>query len=205
MEHPQILIKGLPSGDHDMIINGLNERKEITNSTALHFSTIKKTPLFKNDAIVIGLLFLLAIIFYTSNLKRFSKFYQFVPALLLCYFLPATLNSLNIISGEYSNLYHISSRYLLPASLTLLCLSIDLKEILKLGPKALIMFFAGTTGIVQVDLAALLIVGWLFPSWLGADASEVWRGVTTVAGSWIGGGANQTAMKEISNPNAFIF
>lgn len=203
---PQLIIKGLPAGDHDIIVNGTNEKKEITNSTKLHFTTIKKTPLFKNDAIVIGLLlFLLAIIFYTSNLKRFSKFYQFVPALLLCYFLPATLNSLNIISGEYSNLYYISSRYLLPASLVLLCLSIDLKEILKLGPKALIMFFAGTIGIVIGGPTALLIVSWLFPSWLGADASEVWRGLATVAGSWIGGGANQTAMKEIfQTPNALF-
>ena len=203
---PQLLVKGLPSGKQEIQVNGINLRKEVVSKATLKFTTIAKTPLFKNDAIAIGfLLFLLAIIFFTSNLKRFAGFYKFVPALLLCYFLPALLNSLNIISGEYSQLYFISSRYLLPASLVLLCLSIDLKEILKLGPKALIMFFAGTIGIVIGGPIALLIVASLFPEWLGADAAEVWRGLATVAGSWIGGGANQTAMKEIfETPNALF-
>ncbi len=203
---PQILITGIPSGKQEINIKGINIKKEVASETNLQFTTIAKTPLFKNDAIVIGLLlFLLAIIFYTSNLKKLAGFYKFVPALLLCYFLPALLNSLNIISGEYSQLYFISSRYLLPASLVLLCLSIDLKEIFKLGPKALIMFFAGTIGIVIGGPIALLIVATLFPEWLGADAGEVWRGLATVAGSWIGGGANQTAMKEIfETPNALF-
>ena len=34
---------------------------------------------------------------------------------------------------------------------------------------------------------------------LGGDAPDAyWRGLSTVAGSWIGGGANQAALKEIS-------
>ena len=49
--------------------------------------------------------------------------------------------------GE-SRLYFVASRYLLPASLVLLTLSIDLKEVLGLGPKALIMFFTATIGVV---------------------------------------------------------
>ena len=179
------------------------DSKQKDSSISLEFKAIETTPLFTNDAIAIGLLlFLLAIIFYTSNLPALKKFYGIVPALLLCYFLPAALNSLNIISGEYSNLYFVSSRYLLPASLILLCLSIDLKGIIRLGPKALIMFFAGTLGIIIGGPIALMIVASIAPEWLGADAGEIWRGLATVAGSWIGGGANQTAMKVIyETPN----
>ena len=202
----QIIATGLPPGKQEIIITATNSTMETVGLARLKFTTISSTPLFKNDAIAIGfLLLLLALIFYTSNLKSFAGFYKFVPALLLCYFLPALLNSFNIISGEYSQLYYVSSRYLLPASLVLLCLSIDLKEIIKLGPKALIMFFAGTIGIVIGGPIALLIVSSLFPEWLGADAAQVWRGLATVAGSWIGGGANQTAMKEIfETPNALF-
>ena len=40
----------------------------------------------------------------------------------------------------HSQLYFVASRYLLPASLLLLCLGIDLKGLINLGPKALIMF-----------------------------------------------------------------
>ena len=93
---------------------------------------------------------ILAVIFHTSHSEKpfWQKFYKYVPALLLCYFVPSVFSTLGIISGEVSNLYYVSSRYLLPASLVLLTLSIDIKGMLRLGPKALIMFLTGTTGIV---------------------------------------------------------
>jgi len=202
--YSDFFIEGLPRGDHEIkLVFTYNNHAYQSSSIELEFKSIETTPIFKNDAIVIGLLlFLLAIIFYTSNLPALKRFYGIVPALLLCYFLPAFLNSFNIISGEFSNLYYVSSRYLLPASLILLCLSIDLKGIIRLGPKALIMFFAGTLGIIIGGPIALMIVASIAPEWLGADAGEVWRGLATVAGSWIGGGANQTAMQVIyKTPN----
>jgi uncharacterized membrane protein len=36
-------------------------------------------------------------------------------------------------------------------------------------------------------------------------AGDTWRGMTTVAGSWIGGGANQAAMKEVFEVDATLF
>ena len=154
-----------------------------------------------NDAIVLGLLVgALGLVFYTHSLPRFKKFYTFVPALLMCYFIPAALNSLGVVNGEESNLYFVASRYLLPASLILLCLSIDLKGIYNLGPKAIVMFFAATLGIVVGGPLALWLVSTGTPEVLGGDAPDAyWRGLSTVAGSWIGGGANQAALKEISD------
>lgn len=97
-----------------------------------------------------------------------------------------------------SQLYFVASRYLLPASLILLTLSINLKEVFKLGPKALIMFFTGTIGVVVGGPLAILLFSYISPDVVGgAEPNEVWRGMTTVAGSWIGGGANQAAMYEI--------
>jgi uncharacterized membrane protein len=158
-------------------------------------------PFFTNDAIVLGLLVvLLAFVFYTSNSdsKVWKKFYGVVPPLLLCYFLPALMNyPLGLISGEESNLYFVASRYLLPASLILLCLSIDFQGIRNLGSKALIMFLAATFGIIIGGPVALFVVLNFFPDIIAAPAEEVWRGLSTVAGSWIGGGANQAAMKEV--------
>ena len=118
----------------------------------------------------------------------------------MAYFLPAILNSTGIIeAGEGSNLYYVASRYLLPASLIMFCLSIDIKGILNLGPKALIMFFAATLGIVVGGPVALWLVSQIRPDVLGGDSPDaLWRGLSTIAGSWIGGGANQTALKEIA-------
>lgn len=96
-----------------------------------------------------------------------------------------------------SHLYFVASRYLLPASLILFCLSIDLKGIINLGPKALIMFFTATLGIVIGGPIAILIISAIAPGLINITPDQLWTGLSTVAGSWIGGGANQTAMKEI--------
>ena len=162
-----------------------------------------------NDAVVFGILIsIISLVFITSNSqnKICKKFYKFVPSLLLCYFVPSIFNTLGIISGELSNLYFVASRYLLPASLVLLTISIDLPQILKLGPKALIMFLTGTFGIIFGGPISILLVSYIAPSMLnGADSDLIWRGFTTVAGSWIGGGANQAAMKEIFEVDDTIF
>ena len=166
-------------------------------------------PIFNNDAIVLGILMgVLGFVFITSNSKNsfWVKFYKYVPALLLCYFIPSIFNSLGIISGDSSKLYFVASRYLLPTSLALLTISIDLKEIKKLGSKALIMFFTGTLGIIIGGPLAILIVSLVSPDIIGGSGPEaVWRGLSTVAGSWIGGGANQAAMKEVFQVDDIIF
>lgn len=167
------------------------------------------SPLVTNDAIVLGILcVLLAIIFVTAHSENpaLKKFYRFVPALLLCYFLPSILSTFNVFSADVSSLYFVASRYLLPACLVMLCLSIDLKGIINLGPKALIMFFTGTVGVMIGGPLALFIMAKAFPDQIileGADAT--WRGMSTVAGSWIGGGANQAAMMEVFNVGGNIF
>ncbi len=170
---------------------------------------MEKEVLFTNDAVILGILMLiLAVIFVTSSSKKpgWQKFYTFVPALLLCYFVPSLLNTFGLINAEESNLYFVASRYLLPASLVLLCLSIDIKGILKLGPKAIIMFLAGTLGIVLGGPISILALSFFAPDLVGgAGPDEVWRGLATIAGSWIGGGANQTAMKEIYQPSDELF
>jgi len=167
------------------------------------------TPFFTNDAIVLGILItVLAFVFYTSELetKGWKTFYKYVPTLLLCYFIPAILNwPLGIISGDESQLYFVASRYLLPASLILLCLGIDFKSIFNLGSKALIMFFTATVGIIIGGPIALILVSYVAPGLIDANPDEIWRGFSAVAGSWIGGGANQTAMKEIYEVSDNLF
>ena len=205
-------------------------------------------PVFTNDAIVFGILMvILALVFTTagSEGKFWKKFYRYVPALLLCYFIPALMQwPLGLISPDYydlealrpflnaefgavlgpedgwktiksfiethsvdpgslkafvrhSELYYMSSRYLLPASLILLTLSIDLKEIARLGYKAIIMFLAGTLGIILGGPVSILIINAVAPDIIPLAPDQLWKGLSTIAGSWIGGGANQTAMKEI--------
>ncbi len=144
---------------------------------------MENAPLFTNDAIVLGILMVsLGFVFLTSSKEEgfWKKFYSIVPALLMCYLIPAIFNSLNIISDETSQLYYIASRYLLPASLVLMTLSIDLKAIFNLGPKALIMFFTGTIGIIIGGPIAILLISIVSPETVGGIGPDaVWRGLST--------------------------
>ena len=161
-----------------------------------------------NDAVIFGILILiLGFVFYTSNLNNtfWKRFYTFSPVLLVCYFLPSLLNYLGLIDSSNSQLYFVASRYLLPCSLVLLTLSIDLKEISKLGSKALIMFFSGTIGILLGGPISILFVKYFFPTIVDIDLTDLADGMTTIAGSWIGGGANQAAMMEVFQVDSKIF
>ncbi len=165
--------------------------------------------LINSDAVTLGILLLmLGLIFKTasSDHPALKKFYTYIPMLLLCYFVPSLLTTFNIVNPHESQLYYVASRFFLPASLVLLTLSIDLKEIFKLGPKALIMFLTGTVGVIIGGPIAILIASALIPDAVGGVGPEaVWRGMTTIAGSWIGGGANQAAMYEIFKPEDGLY
>ncbi|WP_420575348.1 DUF819 domain-containing protein [Ekhidna sp.] len=166
-------------------------------------------PLITNDAVIFGMLMLmLGAVFYTSSLDHpfWKKFYSYIPALLVCYFLPSLMKATGLIDPSQSNLYFVASRYLLPASLVLLTISVDLKEIAKLGSKAVIMFLTGTVGIMIGGPLTIIIFSQIAPDLVGGVApNEVWRGMTTIAGSWIGGGANQATMKEVFQVNDELF
>lgn len=179
-------------------------------------------PLITKDSVIFGLLMLALGFVFFSESKEFGfwgKFYKIVPALFVAYMLPALLTTLGLIAPEWetisengsiishkTNLYYVASRYLLPAALVLMTLSIDLKAVFNLGWKALVMFFAGTLGIVIGGPIAILLIASVSPETVGGvGADAVWRGLSTLAGSWIGGGANQTAMLEIYGYNQKLY
>lgn len=180
------------------------------------------SPLFTNDTVVFGLLMLgLGFIFYTESKTSgfWHKFYKIVPGLFVAYMLPSLFTTVGLIAPEWetinasgesikhsTNLYYVSSRYLLPAALVLMTISIDLKAVFNLGWKALIMFFTGTLGIIIGGPIAILLISMVSPETVGgAGPDAVWRGLSTLAGSWIGGGANQTAMLEIYGYNQKLY
>ena len=156
------------------------------------------TALIDNDIVVFGLIAAtLAAVFWTASRQQgaWKRFYTYVPALLLCYFIPGIYNSIGLIDGANSRLYNpIASRVLLPAALVLLTLTIDLKGVLRLGPKLLAMYAAASVSVMLGAFVAFWLMGLLHPPTVAGDT---WGGMAALAGSWIGGGANMVAMKEI--------
>ena len=152
-----------------------------------------------NDSfgLLVILLVIPAVIFMIDTHKKYGKLFKIVPPLVFAYFIPTILTALNIIPSEAEIYGHIK-RFVLPASLLLLTLAVDIKGIMRLGSKAVIMFFSGTIGVVIGGPIALFI----FRNQLPPD---IWKGMAALAGSWIGGGANFIAIgKSVGTTDAML-
>ena len=162
--------------------------------------------LIQDDIVVLGLIAAtLGLVFLGASRKTgfWARFFNVVPPLLLCYFIPGIFNSLGWIDGANSRLYNpVASRVLLPASLVLLTLTVDIPAILKLGPKLLLMYVATSASVMLGGILAFIAMRALFPAAMGGDT---WAGMAALAGSWIGGGANMVAMKEVFHVDATTF
>src|ERR1700733_12774402 len=137
------------------------------------------------------------VLFLAGN-PRTKHFFNFLPSMFWIYFLPMVLSTCGIIDAK-SPLYQGITRYLLPPALFLLLLNVDFKAISRLGPCALVMFFAGTFGIMLGMVISFVI----FKPLIGP---QFWGGFGALSASWTGGSANMIAVKEALNtPDAVFF
>ncbi|KAH0473275.1 MAG: uncharacterized protein KVP18_001488 [Porospora cf. gigantea A] len=161
-----------------------------------------ETPMFTDDRMIIGIIWMVLVIVFgysTSGSKYLNTFFKVVPTLFLLYLLNGIAGSCNVFNPNDSSLYTVASHYGLPACLALLCLNCDVKEMSRLGWRSLLMFFTATLGVVFGGPLAIALVGLTLPQYVCGD--KVWRGLSYTAGSWIGGGANATAMVDIFQPS----
>jgi uncharacterized membrane protein len=137
----------------------------------------------------------LGLIFWLSELPRMNGLFRLTPPVIYAYFIPTISTTLGVIP-QSSPVYDWMTRYLLPFSLLLLMVSVDLKSIVKLGRTAVAMVTAGALGIVIGAQITYLV----FSRWLPPDA---WKGLAALSGSWIGGTANMVAIAEsVGTPEA---
>jgi uncharacterized membrane protein len=154
--------------------------------------------LLQDPTLVFGYLAaLVGLIFWLSGLPALKRWFDRVPALVHCYFLP-TLSSAFGITPLQSPAYDWVSRFLLPLCLLLLMVAVDLPAILKVGRTALLMMLAGTLGVIIGGPVAFLI-------FKGALPPDAWKAFAALSGSWIGGSANFVAIAEsVGAPDAVL-
>lgn len=142
-------------------------------------------------AAILGLVFLL------SGLHSFRKLFDFIPPVLWAYFVPTLCTTFGLIPAA-SPTYAWMTRHLLPLSLLLLMVTVDLRSVLRLGPMALAMMLAGTVGTMLGAPIVYLLFGGLLPD-------EAWKGLAALSGSWIGGTANLVAIAEsVGTPDSIM-
>ncbi len=155
------------------------------------FPTMLTNPVL----IVIFLLILEALVLYASRRKSLSRLFAVVSPIFWIYFLPLLASICGIIDSRAPVLGYIT-QYILPGCLLLLLMSVDLPAVLRLGGRALAMFFIGAFGIMLGAVVSFLI----FKTFVG---SRFWGGFGALSASWTGGSANMIAVKEaLSVPDA---
>ncbi|WNG39578.1 DUF819 family protein [Archangium violaceum] len=148
-------------------------------------------PLIQSPmAVLTVLLTVLALLLLAERHPVGARVFKVLPILVLVYFIPTLLSNTGVIPTK-SDLYGFVSAYLLPASLVLQVLSMDLPAISRLGRSAVVLFLAGTAGIMLGGPLAYLLLGHWMPAELGEQA---WKGLAALSGSWIGGSANFVAI-----------
>jgi len=145
-------------------------------------------------AVFAVLLSVLAGLFFLESTAWGKRFFARVPLLLFAYFVPTVLSNCGLIpsDGDFP-LFNFIKQWLLPASLILLVLAVDIKAIVRLGRPVIVLFLAGTASIALGGPIAYLLCSPLIPAEWGEQA---WKGLAALAGSWIGGGANFVAVGE---------
>jgi uncharacterized membrane protein len=148
-------------------------------------------------AIFVYLAVLLGAIFWLTAVPRLQPLFRVTPAIIYAYFLPALSTSLGI-TPDSSAAYDWMVRYLLPVSLMLLMVTVDVRAVVRLGGKALIMMLAGSLGIIVGGPIALALLGAFLPA-------DTWTGMAALSGSWIGGAPNMVAIKEsVGTPDSLM-
>ncbi|HKQ47850.1 MAG TPA: DUF819 family protein [Phycisphaerae bacterium] len=154
-------------------------------------------PLLREPiAILAVLVATLAAIVWAQDHARLRRLFKVVPAIAFCYFVPTLFSTLGIIPN-HSELYRWIKDFILPASLVLLTLSLDVPAIFRLGPRALIMFLAATVGVVLGGPIALAL-------WKGVLPADAWLAMSYLAGTWVGGSANGLAVSRAVHAEALI-
>jgi len=151
--------------------------------------------MIRNPFLIIATLAAIEIlVLFLSERKFYKKNFSFFPAVFWIYFLPMLCSSLGLLDSK-SPVYSSITNHLLPASLILLLMCVDIKAILHLGRTALGMFFVGSLGIMTGTVL-------VFAVFKGIVGTQFWGGFGALSGSWTGGSANMIAVKEaLSTPN----
>jgi uncharacterized membrane protein len=143
---------------------------------------------------VLAVLCIVAAFFFLLAQVSKAKLFNYIPPLLFIYATPVFLSNLAIggqtVIPNSSIIYTGLSKYALPVFIVLMLIKVNVPAIVKVMGKGVLVMLMGTAGVMVGGVVSYVIVhGWL--------PEDSWKGVGTLAGSWIGGTANMLAAKEI--------
>ncbi len=148
----------------------------------------------------LGVLLALSGVIVFATHRTNVRLFTYVPGFVLLYLGAAALNTAGVF-GESESIESTGGAVqdaLLPAMILLFLFKCDLRKIIKLGPKLLLTYAVSALSIVLGFVVSYLV-------FQAALASEAWKALAALSGSWTGGSANMVAVQGILQAPENVF
>lgn len=137
--------------------------------------------------------------------KHIKSLFDWVPAILLAYVIPALISFLMDLDYSQANIHNFSKDYFIPLAIIAVMSSLSLGQLKAIGFKPILVFVAGSLFIAVFPV--LLALGFLDSEFISKTLVEegYWMGIPPIVGSWIGGSTSQLVLKELVDCPENIF
>lgn len=138
-----------------------------------------------------------AAILVAQSRPRLQPLFRWLPVPLWCYGVPMLLRAFGVLPATHP-VYGWITTAVLPPTLCLLVIGLDVTALRRVGRPAGIAMLLGVASIVVGGPLLWL----LFQRWLPAES---WKGVGALAGTWTGGSLNMVALRAVLDVPDAIF
>lgn len=136
------------------------------------------------------LIFLAGVIVLIEKKYKDSRFFQYIPAIVLLYLVAMLLSTFGVWqkTEEVNMYYSMFKDNLLPAMIFLMLLRCDIRKIFRLGPKMLLGFLLAS---ISIGLGFIIT----YAIFKGLFEPDTWKAFAALCGSWMGGTGNMVAVQ----------
>lgn len=129
--------------------------------------------------------------------KHIKSLFDWVPAILLAYLIPAEISSL--IGQDYSQaeIHNYSKNYFIPFAIIAVMSSLSFSQLKAIGWKPILLFITGSFWIAVFPFLLTFIfldTELIIETFINQN---YWKGLPPIVGSWIGGSTSQLVLKEL--------
>tara|TARA_B100000902_G_scaffold10966_2_gene13401 strand:- start:7128 stop:8261 length:1134 start_codon:yes stop_codon:yes gene_type:complete len=127
-----------------------------------------------------------------------KKVFNWFPPILFAYVIPAIITHLFKLDLSLSAVHSISKEFIIPLAIISVMSAMSFTQLKIVGIKPLILFVSGSF-IIAILPVVLVFFTKFFDNYFYETIinQEVWKGLTTIVGSWIGGSTSQLVLKEV--------
>ena len=158
-------------------------------------------------AIVIVLISVLFIILI-RNVENLilKRVFNWFPPILFAYLIPALIT--NLLNLDLSNVFihNFSKGLIIPVAIICVMSAMSLSQLKIVGFKPLVLFLSGSLIIALLPPLLVFITKFIdIDFYTQILDEEIWKGLVTIVGSWIGGSTSQLVLKELINCSEELF